>query len=90
VTEFYNITYQGSNSVSLSDLQLAYCSLSPPNTWNTLTPTFTPASDGHLASWSGTVTALSFSLPISYDAPTPILLTVLQSGVYTAALWFSS
>lgn len=95
VTELFNITYTGSGLPVNTDIQLLFCNRSN-NLWTPITTTFNPAdpvtTDTHyrLASWTGSVTGTSFILPSSYDVTTPLLLTVLQSGTYNAALWFST
>jgi len=86
VKEHYSVVYSGSGTPISTDLKLVYCSQTDPKTWTVLSPTYDVATH----TWTGTVTDIAFTLPISYSATTPLLMMVTQPGLYTSTLWFEA
>lgn len=83
--ENYNVTYSGSETPAVGDVILVYYDLTE-NAWITLHPTYNSTTK----TWSGTITTTGFTLPVGYDATTPVLITVSNQGTYVAHLWFTT
>ena len=86
VIEYYSLTYTGKEQPAANGIMLVYCDQTPPNHWVTLHPTY----DSVAKVWTGTITSTGFPLPAPYTSITPVLITVLQPGKYTAKLWFTN
>ena len=85
VIEYYTLTYVGKEQPTASGILLVYCDQTS-NQWVTLHPAY----DSVTKTWSGTITTTGFKLPVGYDATTPVLISVLQPGKYSAKLWFTN
>ena len=86
VIESYSVTYVGKEQPGVNGILLVYCDQTS-NQWVTLHPTYDPAAK----TWSGTITPYGFMLPVSgYDGTTPVLISVLQPGSYSAKFWFTN